>query len=112
MAAASLGGRRPSGAVCGEDTEVKWSREKTCTLEHMLKNMDRNTAGDGSLLYIYTKTYAGQQTLTMGHTAFMEDLLYEMGLKGKIGFHLVANIICQLCLSCFFTVIWTTIRFI
>lgn len=50
MAAASLGGRRPSGAVCGEDAEVKWSREKTCTVQHMLRNMGRNTAGDGSVL--------------------------------------------------------------
>jgi len=56
VAAASLGGRRPSGAVCGEDAEVKWSREKTWTVQHMLKNMGRNTAGDGSVLEVYTHT--------------------------------------------------------
>lgn len=69
MAAASLGGRRPSGAVCGEEAEVKWSREKTCTVQHMLRNMGRNTAGDGSVLgvrdfekahTVYTKSHAGQ----------------------------------------------------
>jgi len=86
VAAASLGGRRPSGAVCGEDAEVKWSREKTCTVQHMLKNMGRNTAGDGSVLEVYTHTttHAGQQILAMGHIVFMEDLMYTLtgSMKG------------------------------
>lgn len=107
MAAASLGGRRPSGAVCGEDAEVKWSREKTCTVQHMPKNMGRNTAGNGSvlgvsLMYIYyntcwtTNTRNGTQCVYGGLNVHPEGF-YERVLKGKNGFQLVADIIFQLC---------------
>lgn len=101
MAAASLGGRRPSGAVCGEDAEVKWSREKTCTVQHMLKKhcwgweRFRGELTVYILQHVLDNKHSQWDTLCLWRGYTLRGF-YERVLKGKNGFQLIADFIFHL----------------